>query len=383
MTRSEQICNEIAASFFCKEFVYENLKYHNATNNKVELCDALFEYASIYVPLQIKERSKVKGAKTDEAWLRDIVYGEAYNQIKATLTAIKENNIVVNDLYHQRVELDKNNLVFPIIVFDNPQVSDYKRIIIENDLKVNVFNIEDYKAMMESIIHPYDIIYYLQERIKWIEGRGLPNLIIGEGMSITMIAKIKNEGDFSHFFKLFIYEGKQDKQDAALKQLALIGTFRDRQIKKNPNYRQILKILQLIQPKVAYEFMSRFDYAWKSACENKFDFTKSMQLVLDAKQRISIVFFSVGMNELKEKSYYEVLCDAKQLQQKADAVLIISFIGDKNNRCRNDWVYYEKQYLSDNEMLKFYTEIGMFNGTMDYDLYEQLCGKLLTPKVDS
>ncbi len=89
------------------------------------------------------------------------------------------------------------------------------------------------------------------------------------------------------------------------------------------------------------------------------------------------------MNELKEKSYYEVLCDAKQLQQKADAVLIISFIGDKNNRCRNDWVYYEKQYLLDNEMLKFYTEIGMFNGTMDYDLYEQLCRKLLTPKVDS
>ena len=41
-------------------------------------------------------------------------------------------------------------------------------------------------------------------------------------------------------------------------------------------------------------------------------------------------------------------------------------------------LYYEKQYLSDNEMLKFYTEIGMFNGTMDYDLYEQLCRKLLT-----
>ena len=73
MTRSEQICNEIGAKFFCKEFVYENLKYYNATNNKVELCDALFEYASIYVPLQIKERSKVKGNKTEETWLRDIV----------------------------------------------------------------------------------------------------------------------------------------------------------------------------------------------------------------------------------------------------------------------------------------------------------------------
>ena len=54
MTKSEQICNDIGAKFFCKDFVYENLKYFNSSNYKVELCDGLFEYANSYVALQIK-----------------------------------------------------------------------------------------------------------------------------------------------------------------------------------------------------------------------------------------------------------------------------------------------------------------------------------------
>lgn len=120
VTKSEQICNEVGAKFFCKDFVYENLKYYNESNKRVELCDALFEYGSIYVPLQIKERSKNKGGKSENSWLDEIVYVEAFEQIKATIEAIRTNNIEVNDLYHQAVKLNKNNLIFPLIVFDNP-----------------------------------------------------------------------------------------------------------------------------------------------------------------------------------------------------------------------------------------------------------------------
>lgn len=376
MNKSEQICNEIGAKFFCKDFVYENLKYYNDSNKRVELCDALFEYASIYVPLQIKERSKDKGKKSEESWLDEIVYGDAIDQIKATVSAIRKNNISVNDLYHQPVKLNKNNLIFPMIVFDNSSVKDYKRVIVEGDLKINIFKIEDYEAMMDSIMHPYDIIYYLQERVSWINEHNLPNLIIGDGINSTMIATIDTEKDFSQFFRQYIYEGHSDKQREALRHLALIATFRERQVKKNPDYKQILKILQLIEPKIADEFMARFDYAWRCACEDKFDFTKAMQVILDGKST-SIVFFAVGRKELLTKNYYQVLCDAKQLQHKADAVLIISFIGDTNNCCRNDWVYFEKKYVPDKDALKFYETIGMFNGLMDYASYQQLCKNLL------
>ena len=376
MTKSEQICNEIGAKFFCKDFVYENLKFYNDSNEKVELCDALFEYASIYVPLQIKERSNNKGKKSERSWLEDIVYGKALEQIKATVLAIKNNNIAVNDLYHQAVQLDKNNLIFPIIVFDNPSIDRYQRVIVEDDININIFKLEDFEAMMSVIMHPYDIIYYLQERVKWISNQNLPNWVFGDGINSSIMDRIETEKDFSGFFKQYIYDGKSNKQHEALRHLALIGTFRDRMMKKNSNYKKILKVLQLVEPNVADEFMTRFDYAWKCACNDKFDYSKSAQVEVDGKST-SIVFFSIGRRELLAKKYYQVLCDAKQLQHKANAVLIIAFIGDENNCCRNDWFYHEQEYVADSGALKFYEEIGMFNGLMDFDLYENLCKKML------
>lgn len=372
MTTSEQICNEIGAKFFSKDFVYENLKYYNNQNNKVELCDALFEYASIYVPIQIKERSKTKGNKKEEDWLNEVVYGEAFSQIKATVDAIRSNDIEVNDLYHQKVQLCKDNLIFPMIVFDNPDIQNYRRVMIDGNLKINVLKLDDYKSMMQTIIHPYDIIYYLQERANWVQDYNLPNIIIGDGDHSTIMARIKTEGDFALFFKQYIYEGQINKQNAALRHLGLINTFRDLLVKKVPDYKSILNILELIEPKIADEFMARFDYAWKCACADKFDFTKTIQVQFNDK-KTDIVFFSIGRKELTSKEYYQVLIDAKQLQYKAEAVLVIAFIGDENNKCRNDWCYMEKEYVPADDMLKFYEEIGMFHGIIDYEIYEKMC----------
>ncbi len=376
MTQSEQICNEIGAKFFCKDFAYENLSYFNTDNKKVELCDALFEYASIYVPLQIKERSKNKGTKSEESWLIEIVYGEAFKQIETTVFAIKNNNITVNDLYHQKVNIDKNYLIFPMIVFDNPLVKDYRRVLFSGDLKINVFNLEDYKAMMGVIKHPYDIVYYLQERAKLINSGKLPDVVVGDGDRNTIFATIKTEYDFAAFFIGYIYDGQPDKQQEALRHLALISTFRDRQIKKNPNYKQILKILQNIEPKNASAFMERFDYAWKCACEDRFDFSKSLMVKIKDK-KIAIVFFSIGRKELSSPENYSILFDAKQLRHKTDAVLIISFVGDRNNHCKNDWVYFEKEYIEEDYASQYYDKIGMYNGTMTYDLYESICQNML------
>lgn len=372
MTTSEQICNEIGAKFFSKNFVYENLKYFNSKNNKVELCDALFEYASIYVPIQIKERSKSKGNKTEESWLNEVVYGEAFSQIKDTVEGIRSNEIEVSDLYHQRVQLCKDSLIFPMIVFDNPDIQNYKRVLMDGDCKINVFRLDDYESMMQEIVHPYDIIYYLQERVNWIQSFDLPTFVIGDGENSTILARIKTERDFALFFKQYIYEGQIEKQNAALRHLGLINSFRDLLIKKNTNYKKILNILELVEPKVADKFMERFDYAWNCACADRFDFTRTIQLHYNGK-RIDMVFFAIGRKELTSKEYYQVLVDAKQLQHQVDAVLIIAFIGDEENRCRNDWCYIEKEYIPADDVLKKYEEIGMFDGTMDYATYEKMC----------
>ena len=66
MTKSERICNEIGVKFFCKDFDYQNLKYWDDKNNKIELCDGLFEYGKNYIALQIKERAKETHGKTEK-----------------------------------------------------------------------------------------------------------------------------------------------------------------------------------------------------------------------------------------------------------------------------------------------------------------------------
>lgn len=72
-----------------------------------------------------------------------------------------------------------------------------------------------------------------------------------------------------------------------------------------------------------------------------------------------------------------MLFDAKQLQHKSDAVLIFAFIGDGENECHNDWYYREKEYEEADDALRFYDSIGMFNGSMNYEIYDELCRKML------
>lgn len=181
-------------------------------------------------------------------------------------------------------------------------------------------------------------------------------------------AKIYNDG--SHFIAIppeNFTSGKHKKQPPK-------STTQD--TKKQAFETAYKESQSLVEPKIASDFMARFDYAWACACQNKFDYTKAIQVRLDGKST-SIVFFSIGRRELSSKDYYQILCDAKQQQHKADAVLLIVFIGNENGQCRNDWVYFEKEYVADDKVLKFYEEIGMFNGLMDFDIYEQLCEKML------
>ena len=377
MTESEKICNEVGAKFFCKDFVYEDLKYFNEANNKVELCDALFEHGGIYLALQIKERSANKGSKSAEDWLKDVVYNQAVEQIKNTIYAIKNKHIQVHDLYHQKVDIHNKNLIFPLIVFDNPEVVSYNRSVNCKGTLINVLSITDYKSMMEVLVLPYDIFYYLQERSQWLTNcGGLPHIVLGENENTSIIANIKSEKDFAYFFKNYTYDGNTSNRNNALKLLAIISTFREHQTKKDNQYKIILRLLQLITPKEATGFMERFDYAWDASCSNRFDFSKAVQLIVDGK-KTSIVFFSLGTSPFANKRYYEILCDAKLLQHKADSILLVCFIGDNAKSCQIDWFYYEREYVEEPSILKFYNEIGMFSGGVDREIYEEMCKKFL------
>ncbi len=360
MTKSEKICNDIGEKFFCKDFVYENLKYFDKNNNKVELCDGLFEYSDFYIAIQIKERSQDKGKKSNENWLQEVVYKKACEQIVNTYKAIKNETIVVNDLYHQMVQINKDYMIYPIIIFDNPEIKDYKKIIIsEKNLLINVFSIDDYSEMMNIIRHPYDILYYLQERSNWLkDSKNLPNFVMGDNENYTIFANIKNEKDFSDFFINYLYDGKIDNQESALRLLAIINKYKSNMTKNNPNYKIILKLLQKIEPKVASEFINRFLYAWNKAIAHETDYSKAIAIEQEDKKTL-IVFFGVGIKELAKLEIYTMLCEAKQQQHPCDAVLLISFIGESDKKCHIDWIYYEHPYKKDEDLLNYFKKEGI------------------------
>ena len=46
-------------------------------------------------------------------------------------------------------------------------------------------------------------------------------------------------------------------------------------------------------------------------------------------------------------------------------------------RTYREEVYMEKEYEEDEDFLKFYDSIGMFNGTISYEIYDKLCKKMI------
>lgn len=338
------------------------------------MCDGLFEYCGTYIALQIKERDKSKTTKTNEEWLNEVVYGDAVSQIIKTINGIKTNKISVNDLYHQPVMLKNDYLIYAVIIFDNKNITKYKRVIEHDNIKINVFSLEDYVTMMETLILPYDIISYLYYRLQ----TSIPNILIGENPSLIMFSKISSEQDFAQSFSELIYHNDPKLKEASLQTLALIDQYKSNLIKNNPNYKKILEILQMIKSEDSSSFIDSFWYAWENACNNKFDSSKNILLQsINDNKKIGITFFSIGTEKFKDSRFYEILSDAKQLQNKLDIVLLIAFIGSQNKSCQIDWIYSEKEYAEDEKALQFYRDIGMFNGAVDREIYENLANKLL------
>lgn len=383
-TKSEMICSEIGEKFFSKDFVYENLQYFNEKNNKVELCDGLFEFGEFYFALQIKERSSEKGGKKEASWMEDIVYGEAVEQIKQTINALQKGSIIVSDLRHSKVELNKNYTIIPIIVFSNKEIVEYKRCVSIEGLTIHIFSLEDYKSMMNIIIHPYDIVEYLSIRREWISKEGkFSSLAIGDNENTVILSTIDNEQDFISFFCDFSYYKDVETRRNSLRLLSIISKYKEHEFVKykdfNRNYKKILKLLQLIRPELATAFIERFDYGWKNSFDNIFDFSKCIQLQHNG-IKTDIVFFSLGTTGFSNKKYYDILRDAKQLQHNSDNILIICFVGCQNSNCQIDWVYYEGKHEHNDAILKMYENLGMFDGNVSRELYEKMCEKWIDHK---
>lgn len=214
MTSSEMQCTNVLIDYFFKEFVYKNLYVYDGKQKK-ELCDGLVEFQDAYVIFQIKEKN---GSKAQD-WLHKKVYRKAVSQIKDTIDMIKNSGeIEVESFSGEKIILVSTKQILPIIIFDSDD-ADYKQVYVssqDNALRINVFSMNDFVKMLDSIAIPYDIVYYLELRRSFFDGE-FPDVFINHvndemtTIAIGVVFNMIDDVDYTVEWMILASENEYDE----------------------------------------------------------------------------------------------------------------------------------------------------------------------------
>ena len=204
MTNSEKLTSMIAEKFFLPQYIYTDV-YVRSGKQESEFCDCLIEFESVYVVIQIKERGK-KTEATDQEWFAKKVLKRAKSQLRDTLAfyADTSNTIFSKDA---DIIIDRSKTILPVIVFMNSNLQDYSRLVWSDTLgmAINIFSYEDFKIMLQTVVLPYDIVFYLQYRLAF-DGVDSSRMIIDEvDDNATFLFKPVCEKDYAQMFLLRSY----------------------------------------------------------------------------------------------------------------------------------------------------------------------------------
>lgn len=191
MTKSEKICEKLENLYFYKELVKSDLLYITEQNEEKELANVLMRVDNYILVIQIKEK-QADTSNNIENWIHNKVYKIAKNQIKNSVQNIVKN---VNFKYNKNADiLDDIDecILMPIILFDiGDEAIEYRKIYDSKslNLKINIFNIEDFEIMCKRLISSMEMIRYLDERIAYFNS----NILIYEDGKRTIVGKNINE----------------------------------------------------------------------------------------------------------------------------------------------------------------------------------------------
>lgn len=199
MTNSEKLTSMIAEKFFLPQYIYTDV-YVKTGKQENEFCDCLLEFDSVYVIIQIKERG-TKTKVTDEEWFEKKVVKRAKEQLRDTLAFYADTN---NSIFSKTTDLvvDRTKTILPVIVFLNPDLPNYERVVRSETLGqvINIFSYADFETMLNAVILPYDIVFYLQYRLAF-EGIDSGRLIFDDvDDNTTFVSRLVTEKDYAQMF---------------------------------------------------------------------------------------------------------------------------------------------------------------------------------------
>lgn len=199
MTNSEMLTSMIAKKFFLPQYIYTDI-YVKTGKQENEFCDCLLEFESVYVIIQIKERGE-KTKLTDQEWFAKKVVKRAKEQLGDTLTFYSDST---NTIFSKTTDLiiDRSKTILPVIVFLNPNLPTYDRVVRSETLGevINIFSYTDFETMLQTVVLPYDIVFYLQYRLAF-EGVDSGKMIIDDiDDNTTILSRPISEKDYAQMF---------------------------------------------------------------------------------------------------------------------------------------------------------------------------------------
>lgn len=168
MNESEQLLAAFSEDIFFKEILYTDLHYTpEGENSEVELADLIVYLGDILLAVQLKERNPGDNSgilEIEKRWLAK-KGKKAKEQIKATIAQIRSGKLTeLKNNRKQRILIDKDVEIVPLIVFKNDVLYEYDHILKKHNEKgmdVNCISMSDFEEICKVIVSPIEIIDYL------------------------------------------------------------------------------------------------------------------------------------------------------------------------------------------------------------------------------
>lgn len=351
MTKSELKITNYAIEYFFKEFVYKNLYFHDGKDKK-ELCDALIDFQDTYIIIQIKEK---KDSKSNE-WLQKKVYKKAVSQIKDTLQMLKSGICIEVESYTgEHITISSEKKILSMIIFDSDDTK-YKQIhtsTTQHDLHINVFSIEDFKQVLDSLIVPYDIVSYLEMRATFFTDN-LPDFFINNiNDELATFSRIKDERGLLEYFLALISGNKYIDLQALDNFQYIIKNFSDHLMTDNQNNslncKEILKNLINSDRNTVYEFMLRWQVCVEH-CMNKED--TITHFLINSSTNVGYLFLT-ELQIMDEHDFIDVLVRTFKYNFKLKTAIGVIFNMVNKDDYSVEWVKltYDEQHNDTYEKL--------------------------------
>ena len=137
--------------------------------------------------------------------------------------------IEVESFSGEKITLVPTKQIMPVIIFDSDD-NDYMQVHVssqDNTLRINVFSMNDFVKVLNSIAIPYDIVYYLELQSGFFEGE-FPDLFINHiSDEMTTISRIENEEGMIGYYKALKNGNKNIAQNAIEGFRFILKTFRN------------------------------------------------------------------------------------------------------------------------------------------------------------